>query len=86
MCGERRAQDALLRLHRKLAEARKTHMLHALSAALSLGWTPVPPPPGTAVDRRAVLAGGLLGAASTVLSPLGAAAKIEAVNPVTGPP
>jgi len=57
-----------------------------LAAALALstnGWTPLPPPAtaGGAVDRRSVLAGGLLGAVSTVVSPLAAAAKIESVNP-----
>ena len=51
------------------------------TAALSLGFTPVPPPPNGGVDRRAVLQGGLLGAVSTVVSPLAAAAKIESVNP-----
>jgi len=57
----------------------------ALTApTLSLGWTPVPAPPAGGagnLDRRAVLAGGMLGAVSTVFSPLAASAKIDDVNP-----
>ena len=57
-------------------------MLATLLALGAAGWTPLPPPHAApALDRRAVLAGGLLGAASTILSPLAAAAKIDSVNP-----
>jgi len=54
-----------------------------LAAALLSFTPPVPPTPSSsaAIDRRALLAGGLLGAVSTVVSPLAAAAKIESVNP-----
>ena len=48
-------------------------MFAVTTASLSLGWTPLPPPPvggAAGLDRRAVLAGGMLGAVSTVFSPL----------------
>lgn len=60
-------------------------MQTALVAAATLvsGFTPAPQPPkpSSGLDRRAVVTGGFLGAVSTVVSPLAAAAKIESVNP-----
>jgi len=57
-------------------------MLTSILALNAAGWTPLPLPQNApALDRRAVLAGGLLGAASTILNPLAAAAKIDSVNP-----
>ena len=44
--------------------------LIAVSTLLTSAWTPLPAPKNGALDRRAVLAGGLFGAASTVVSPL----------------
>jgi len=58
-----------------------TSCLAAAAVLLSSGWTPVPPAKGAAMDRRALISGGLLGAVSTVVSPLAAMAKIEDVNP-----
>merc|ERR1719331_921120 len=58
-----------------------TSCLAAAAVLLSSGWTPVPPAKGGAMDRRALISGGILGAVSTVVSPLAAMAKIEDVNP-----
>lgn len=55
--------------------------LHVAAAAWLLPQPPPTQPHPPAVDRRAVLAGGVLGAAAGIMGPLAAVAKIESVNP-----